>query len=39
VDVDERRKRLIAFIVITLIFIISIAALLYWAINVAAGSN
>jgi hypothetical protein len=33
---DDRRTRLIAFVVITLAFIISVAALLYWAINVAA---
>ena len=34
-EVDDRRRRLIAFVVITLVFIVSIAALVYWAMNVA----
>jgi hypothetical protein len=33
---DDRRTRLIVFIVITLVFLFSVAALLYWAITVAA---
>ncbi|HJW66074.1 MAG TPA: hypothetical protein VJ507_04740 [Candidatus Bathyarchaeia archaeon] len=35
---SERKNRLIAFVVITLVFVISIAALLYWAVNVATAS-
>lgn len=35
-DLDDRRKRRIAFVVITLVFVISVAALIYWAVNVAA---
>jgi hypothetical protein len=33
---SDRKIRLIAFIVITLVFVVSVAALLYWAVNVAA---
>jgi flagellar basal body-associated protein FliL len=32
---SERKNRIIAFIVITLVFVVSVAALLYWAVNVA----
>ena len=32
----ERKKRLIAFVIITLVFIASVALLLNWAINTAA---
>jgi len=32
---SERKTRLIAFVVITLVFVFSVAALLYWAVNVA----
>jgi len=32
----DRKTRRIAFIVITLVFIVSVVALLYWAINVAS---
>jgi hypothetical protein len=35
-EVDDKRRRLIAFVVITLVFGVSVASLLYWAINVAA---
>ncbi len=32
---NERQNRLIAFVVITIVFVVSVGALLYWAINVA----
>jgi hypothetical protein len=32
---SKRKTRRIAFVVITLVFVVSIAALLYWAVNVA----
>lgn len=32
---EDRRTRLIAFAVITIVFAISMTALIYWAINVA----
>jgi hypothetical protein len=33
---DDRRTRLIAFAVITLVFVVSMSALIYWAVNVAS---
>jgi hypothetical protein len=35
-ELDNMRIRRIAFIVITLVFIISVAAMIYWSVNVAA---
>jgi hypothetical protein len=35
---SERKTRLIAFVVITVVFVISVAALLYWAVNVATAA-
>lgn len=32
---DDKRTRRFAFIVITIVFVVSIAVLLYWAINTA----
>lgn len=34
---DDRKTRLIAFAVITLVFAVSMSALVYWAVNVAQG--
>lgn len=33
---DDKKTRRVAFVVITIVFLASVAALLYWAINVAA---
>ncbi len=33
---DDRKTRRLAFVIITTVFLVSVAALLYWAINVAA---
>jgi hypothetical protein len=35
-ELDNMRMQRIAFVVITLVFIISVAAMIYWAVNVAA---
>jgi hypothetical protein len=34
--VEDRRTRLFAFFVITLVFVFSMIALIYWAVNVAS---
>jgi len=34
-DESDRKTRRVAFVVITLVFVLSVAALLYWAVNVA----
>jgi hypothetical protein len=34
---DDRRTRFIALLVITLVFVVSMTALVYWAVNVASG--
>jgi len=35
-ELEDRKKRLIAFVVITVVFIFCVVALLYWAVNLAA---
>lgn len=36
VQTDDKKTRLLALVVITLVFIVSMTALVYWAVNVAS---